>query len=79
MAYSNVSMLWHLELFDSGCRGTALAIAIGVGRTIVLHFPQLPTEEGTHRIHTSANLLIPGVVVVIYTWFMPETKNKMII
>ena len=59
-------------------RATGIGLAASLAKIASIYYPRLPENIENHTIHPTTNLLIPSIVVVIYTLFMPETKYKKI-
>lgn len=78
VTFTSISLLYQMELFSTKIRATGIGLAAVQGRFTSIYYPEMPTEIGKHSIHLTAKLLIPSIIVVIYTLFMPETKYKRI-
>ena len=76
--FTNISLLYQMELFSTKMRATGIGLAAVLGKITSIYYPELPERIGKHDIHLTTKLLIPSIIVVIYTLFMPETKYKKI-
>ena len=78
VAVANVSLLYQIELLSTKMRATGIGLAAALGKIASIYYPKFSDQIKNHSVHPTTNLLIPSIIVVIYTLFMPETKYKKI-
>ena len=78
VAVTNISLLFQIEPFSTRMRATGIGLATILAKIASVFYPRLPDIIEHHEVHSTTNLVIPSIVVVIYTLFMPETKYKKI-